>query len=482
MKSLALVALIGCGSPAPAPQGPTSTPSPTPSPAKPAAPAPAPTTGPVGSGGAYGTASPTLIRAYDKQERWMALCQARQDTDGDGKIEIHSGHHGDLYGDAMKLYVIIGGGNGTEADYFVGRSDSGRYFSVIKNNKLVVVDGQTGVEQELAGADIEPDGRPGAPHRAGVWAKERFIYIRHGKTDGIVVHDPATHAERELPMTERVWRMEADAERIILVATIPPKEAFPSMRTTLAGGECLGPPMSYSTYGQSGPKPTLRYIDLDTGKEAKGDGIVATIGQTLVRAPKDGALYLDNDQIAPPTCAPQVLAVMPSPPRVIAICGAKKQARILLLGKNLSKELAAIDREQDHYGGLEDMLESTGVVCGSGLHCVATATSQPIDLKGGVAEYVFENLVYVVHATLQTRTHEVVDVATGKRTPTKAADSKIKAGNWFIDYNGHLVDLRTGVVGKKVSGAMRLSENGRILKGGGGDEDFPTGPLQWTAP
>ena len=48
---------------------------------------------PIGTG-AYGTAHPMLLRAYDRNERWMALCQARKDTDGDGKIEVHSGHHG----------------------------------------------------------------------------------------------------------------------------------------------------------------------------------------------------------------------------------------------------------------------------------------------------------------------------------------------------------------------------------------------------
>lgn len=412
----------------------------------------------------------------------MSVCQARKDTDGDGKIEIHTGHHGDLYGDAMEQFLIFGGGSGIPIDYFVGRSESGDTIAAIHDQKLWLIDGTSGAQTELANADVEADGRAGAAHRAGVFSKESFIYIRHGKTDKLVVHDPKTHRETEIAVADRVWRMESQSPRVLLIATIPAAEKFPQMRTTLAAGECLGPPMSYSTYGQSGPKPTIRYIDLSAGKEVKNDGIVASVGSTLVRAPADGALYLDGDQIAPPGCAPQVLAVMPSPPRVIAICGAKKAAKILLLGKNLTKDLAAIDRDTDRYGGLEDMLEADGVVCGSGLHCVAIASGQPIDLKGGVAEYVYGNTLYVVHASMQTRTHEIIDAATGARTPTKGADAKLKAGNWIIDYDDHLIDLRTGVVGKKVVGALRLSETGRILRGGGKDEDFPTGPLVWSVP
>lgn len=408
----------------------------------------------------------------------MALCQARSDTDGDGKIEVHSGHHGDMYGDAFALYLIIGGGEGTVIDAIPAISKDSRYLAVLRDQKLWLVDGQTGTQRELAGADIEGDGRPGAPHRAAVFSGDKLLYIKHGKTDRVVSHDPATGAEKELAVADRVWRMIPETDSLAQLVTVPQGQGFPRLQTSLAAGECLGPPMSYSTGGQQGPKPVFAYYDLDQGKALTADGIVATVGSTLVRAPKDGALYLDGDQIAPPTCAPQVLAVMPSPPRVIAICGQKKQAKIMLLGKGLTKDLASIDREKDNYGGLEDMLESTGIVCGSGLHCVAVATGAPIDLKGGVVEYVYGDKAYVVHATMSSRKHEIIDVAAGTRTPTKAADKKLAAGTWIIDYNDELVDLTTGKLMGKVKGAVRLSSTGRVLKNGG----EMMGPMTWSAP
>jgi hypothetical protein len=435
---------------------------------------------PLGSGD-FGTAGPTYVRAVDPGERWMALCQARNDTDGDGKIEIQVGHHGKLFGDAMELYLVLGGGDGTRIDALAGHSDDGRWLAIVRAGKVELVDGTTGEARELRDADAVSDGRPGAPHRAARFAGNRLLYIRPGSAgdDKLVVHDPATHAEREIAVPGRLWRIDGGGDRLARVYTIPRGEDFPRLSTTLDAGECVGPAMSYSTYGQRGPAPTDHWLDLDTGAEVLGDGGEVAVGTTLVRAPADGALYLGGEQIAPPACRAQLLAVLPSPVRVIAICGEKQQARIVLLGKGLRQDLASIDRDTDHYGGLDAALRpATGVVCDAGLHCIATATNQSIDLQGGVAEYAWGTKLYVVHATLSSRSHEVIDVATGKRTPIRAADKRLAEGKFLVDYEYKLVDLDTATVLGKVPGALRVSAAGHALVSTGKD----AGPLRWIAP
>lgn len=488
MKLSLVVLFASCGGAAQPPTAPAPISNQTPPVLAPSTTPPPPvavqTTGsglPVGTG-AYGTASPTILRAFDKQERWMALCQARKDTDGDGKVEVHTGHHGDMYGDDMALHLILGGGEGTPIDGLPAVSKDGRYLAVLRDKQLWLVDGQSGVQRALADADVEGDGRPGAPHRAAIFSGDKLLYIKHQTTgDKVVIHDPATAAERVIAIADRVWRLIPESDGLAQIVTVPQGQGFPQLMTSLAAGECLGPPMSYSTGGQRGPKPLFTHYDLATGKPLQADGVVASIGNTLVRSPKDGALYLDNDQIAPPTCAPQVLAVMPSPPRVIAICGAKKQAKVVLLGKGISKELASIDREKDHYGGLDDALDpATGVVCDGGLHCIGVAQGNVVDLKGGVAQYVDGDKVYVVHATMSTRRFEIVDAVTGKRTPTKGSDKRLAAGGWLIDSNDNLVELATGAIKGKVSGALRLSASGRVVKWPAGKE--MTGPLVWSSP
>jgi len=218
----------------------------------------------------YGTAHPTFVRAFDHvSSRWMALCQARKDTDGDGKIEIHVGHHGELFGDSMQLYFIIDGGDGSLIDHVVDTSADDRWVALIRGNGLELVDTQTRGMFELKNADIESDNRPGSWHRGARFATDRMIYVRHRENDDIlVIHDLPSHAEREIVVKDRIWRF-ADADKLAEVYTIPRGQDFPRLETTLGQGECLGPPASWSSYGQSGPQPTQRFFDLDKGIEVK---------------------------------------------------------------------------------------------------------------------------------------------------------------------------------------------------------------------
>jgi hypothetical protein len=411
----------------------------------------------------------------------MALCQARNDTDGDGKIDVRFGHHGATEGDAMELYLVLGGGDGTRIDAFVGQSDDGRWLAVVRGGKVELVDGQTGEVRELRGADAESDGRPGAPHRAATFVGSRLLYIRHDAAgDKLVVHDPASRAEREIAVSGRLWRIRrGGGDRLAQVYTVAPGEGFPRLRTTLAAGECVGPPMSYSSSGTQGPTPTERWLDLDSGTEVPGDGGEIAVDATLVRAPADGALYAGADQIAPPSCHVQLLAVLPSPVRAIAICGEHKQARIVLLGKGLRKDLASIDRDADHYSGVERAISTADVVCAGGLHCVATATNRYIDLKGGVVEHAWGTRLYVLHATTSSRNHEVIDVATGKRTPIRSADARLAEGKFVVDHDDNLVDLDTAtVVGKVPPGALLLNAAGHALQ----SVARMSGPVRWSAP
>lgn len=504
-RILAALILTACGgAPAVAPGGPAAPAAPAGAPA-PVAGAPAPAGAPlsntaapsavaasgrlpVGTGD-FGSAGPTYIRGADEGERWMALCQARTDTDGDGKIEIRVGHHGELFGDGMELFLVLGGGMGTPIEALASRSADGRWLAVVRGGKVELVDAETGDFFELRGADAQSDGRPGAPHRAAMFAKDRLLYIRRtggtggtGGDDVLVVHDPATHAERELPVPGRLWRIDYNPDRLAHLYVIPRGQPFPALQTTLGGGECIGPAMSYSTYGNRGPKPTEHWIDLASGKEiaaASAEGTEIAVGDTLVRTPADGALYFGDEQIAPPACRAELIGAMPSPVRAIAICGEKKQAKILLLGKGLRQELASINRETDHYGGMHDRFDNTPrIACGSGLHCIATATNQYIDLKGGVAEYAWGSKLYVVNATMSSRKHTIIDVDTGARTPIKAADKRLGAGKYIVDYDFNLVDLETAKVLGKVKDAKRVSSQGRVLRGGADD----TGPLRWDSP
>lgn len=206
IRLAAVVVAAACGS---SPRPPTET-----SPAKPepsvttAAPRPPRANVPMGSG-TYGTAHPTYFRGFDTRgKRWMALCQARRDTDGDGKIEVSSGHHGGLYGDDMALYLVIGGGEGTVIEALVSRSDDDRWLAILRDGTLELVDVETGDVRAMVDADVESDERPGAPHRAATFVGERLLYIRnYADKDTLVVYDLASRKEREITVPDRLWRI-----------------------------------------------------------------------------------------------------------------------------------------------------------------------------------------------------------------------------------------------------------------------------------
>jgi hypothetical protein len=174
----------------------------------------------------------------------------------------------------------------------------------------------------------------------------------------------------------------------------------------------------------------------------------------------------------------RVLAVLPAPARAIAICGEHKQARIVLLGKGLHQDLASIDRDNDHYEGIDGAISTPDVVCADHLHCVASATNHYIDLKNGVAEYAWGTKLCVVHATMSSRSHEIIDVATGERRPIRSADARTAEGKFVVDYDFNLVDLDTATIAGKVPGAILVNAAGHVLRFAARS----SGPMRWSAP
>ena len=84
------------------------------------------------------------------------MCQARQDTDRNGKISVGYGMHGDTFGDRLDPFLVFGSGTGSLIDSFVARDDGNPFGGA-------------------RGASIAADGT-------------RMIYFRHGRDgDRIVI-------------------------------------------------------------------------------------------------------------------------------------------------------------------------------------------------------------------------------------------------------------------------------------------------------
>ena len=267
MERLTLVGLVltGCAAGA-APRPPIGA---TPSPRA----APAPPTQAPGTGDTVGTAHPLVVEAGVPDGTWIAICQARADTDGDGSIAVHVGHHGDTYGDRFRPYLVRGAGEGEPIDSLVGWTRDGRWVVALRAGALAVLDTRTWSWTELAGADLRDDGVPLGPHRVASVASAgaHLTYFRDDET--IVIRELATGAERTVKVPgARLWRVEVEPRgqvaRVYAVRRDTDGDGtltWPSVRTSLSDRDCRGPIMSYSTGGWSGDEPDDLWLDLATG-------------------------------------------------------------------------------------------------------------------------------------------------------------------------------------------------------------------------
>lgn len=450
---------------------------------------------PVGGNGLFGTAHPIFVHAFDRNERWMALWQARAELQlkPQGKpARIHA-----------ELYLVIGGGEGARIDDLAAVSEDGRWLAIVRQKQLELVDSTTGEVFALAGADAAGDG-------TARFAGNRLVYIRQRSTgNAVVVHDPAAQSELEIEIADRIDAIAWSGDWLADVVTSPWAE--PCVREVTAG------PCAWTR------RSVHRWIDLDRRAElAIERKLMAIIGTTLVRArPDDEGVYFDSDRISTPKCYPKIAGVIPAPPRVIAsVCEHGANGRVLVLGRGVRIDLGPYDNDYDFFEGnvyppliFPSRWPLPEVVCALGRYCVRTASNQRVDLKGGIVQAVWGNKIYVYDYPWPNA--HILDVLTKRRTPIDGIEIKLDAGRFVVDAKDRLIDLRAGKVLGRVWDAAALSNMGRVLRFRGelvlpsrvmwgvlmtlpaaeaerqinerltqtdAESSVDRGPLQWTAP
>lgn len=84
--------------------------------------------------------------------RWIAACQPTRDTDGDGRIHVFSGDHGQKYGDALTLFVFLEGHRPLTVDELCEATPDDRMLAVAIGGPLVLLDTVTGERTNVAAA------------------------------------------------------------------------------------------------------------------------------------------------------------------------------------------------------------------------------------------------------------------------------------------------------------------------------------------
>ena len=211
----------------------------------------------VPTSGTIGGVGPVRVEAAAADGHWIVLCQARRDTNGDGRLGVSVGYHGDLGGDEVRPYVVRGEGEGELIDAFIDASADGRWLAVVAKNKLALWGTRSTERVDLSRLGALPTlgSHPLAPAPLSFDpASARFLYHREraGQRRRAILRDLATGAEQVLAHGTGLLYggyLPGTGEAVLLVHPARGHARLPA--TTLAPRGCRGNASSASFWGGS---------------------------------------------------------------------------------------------------------------------------------------------------------------------------------------------------------------------------------------
>lgn len=256
---------------------------------------------------AFGTAHPGLVEAMDPAGRWIVVCQARADTDNDGKIETFIGIEGDPYGDDPIPYLVVGGGDGSPLGTLVAVDPASRYVVGAPRGRVTLFDTRTGKS-----IDLTPKAaHEGEPTFVEGWASfddvgRRLLTARiRGAGDAavtrLVVRELESGVETSLDPGPGLFvraALSGDGGSIDVVVVAQDTDGngkleAPRQRGSLYQGGCAGPASGAYFGARSGDKPTHRVLAVDGGLRRDVPGFVGFVGRRWIRRLEEGSLVLE---------------------------------------------------------------------------------------------------------------------------------------------------------------------------------------------
>lgn len=446
-----------------------------------------------------GAANPIVPQLVADDGSWVAACEARQDTNGDGEIRIEVGHHGELFGDDAALFVFSAAHpEGEPIDRLVTAARHGRAIAFVRGGHLIVR-GASGREVDLSasGATATSDGNAALPERDADFdaSGERVIYLRgRPGSEKLVLRELASGAEREIDTGRgRLWRAEFLGDGEWITAAVVPRDSdgdgrieLPQLQTSLAGGACRGPPMSYSTGGFTGDDFEWRYLRLRDGYRETRD-VRAWGGDGLVVRDASGALrWVAADgtdrEVVPASCSPRFESMWPEGSAFLVGCG----------GTDEASPLFVYDARGPHPLGMSERIRddrnfSTGRI-------LAVSGGFIVDLQQARAfarAYAGEQAIRGsrILETIEGGVMRFRDVETGRireitgRTEANVYGREFERFAVVQHESVLLIDLeREQVVASVPAMPLALRDDGTnvsVLLTAGEQEYMPIGPLRW---
>jgi hypothetical protein len=454
-----------------------------------------------------GSAQPVLLRAASPTGSWVALCQAREDSDHDGKIKVSVEEHGELSGDRLQTYLVRGAGLGEAIDRFLGQSPDGRFISIQRAGRVLLIDTLTNSSVDLSerGADSRDDQSPYLGPRTIRFdpTGRRVLYLRSQPTtdavgvDRVVVRDLISGVERVIePGAGLLWRADFDAtgESVILKVVTDDSNKnkrlewpFPLRREL--DTDCRGPIATFTVWEFPGDQPTTRIAPLARTTVYEAPGFITTLSTGWLQRDDKLRVILQSPETAteltPEACNARLLHSDAVKQLLVAVClDAKQGPTVELVGAGLRRSLDLqvspfeVDIELERRPILVPVYAKQGTV----LLDLDTRRSSPLGENDWVVGSYGKRALVRRGETLSLWNDGKLSPLPGK---ANIMAQVLRTGAMVL-VPPLVIDLEAGAVLGEIPGhALALTSSGAALLAADHPSEpnrLPTGPLRWVLP
>ncbi len=448
---------------------------------------------PAPPGGRFGAAAPTVIQDVSPAGSFVVACQALRDTDGDGRLGLHFGHHGEVGGDDLTAFLFTGG-RAERITGYAGRDPAGRFVAFQVGGALFLEDTFGGRRVRLGSAALRdtPFGQRGLRFSPD---GRHLVYFEKGN-DEVRVRELATGREVALEADHPVFDAWV-AGPLVGVLTVPSDSNRdgarepPEVDTTLADSHCRGPIMSYSVGdGEEGDAAEWAWARIDSG-DFEEVGEILALRPWGVLAIEDGKLAIVRpdgrvEELAS-RCDLEDIAVAPTTEAIVYRCddqayhlrAGSRHERVPFTFESLQGR--AVTDERFPHLVFQDRVVWFDLESGA---------VRTLRLPGGA--FAFSGVLDGVAFGQRNGRLTLLDFATGRGVDVDLeSDDDIRvldiAGDFVLAganaQSAIVLDLRhRRSIGTAPASALAVSAQGRVLTGGMRGWEAVTGPLEWRAP
>ncbi len=443
---------------------------------------PTPLSPPGPADGQVGTAHQALVTAADPRGRWVTICQARADTDGNGYVGFRFGHHGNNEGDEASLYLVRGSGAGEVIEGLIARDDSGRWLVVARErDEISLLDVEAGTSVTLFPAmgslreelyplkdpsiTFDPSGEYLLYRRRS--AQHVVLVVRHLGSGHEQIVDPgpgtllSARWEGSAWLRTRVVRDDVDGDGVIEL----PKDYGSGWDGTCGQG-------STSFLGGASPDVRVEHIAWSTGLR-RGEAYTSLADELLIE--EAGAVAAVT-----PAGARRELAFSPgcrpihgdaARGRVLADCDDSEATRLVVLDAAGQRELGRVPRTLSELRLLSPRLLELGYFDGPSQWLDLATLRRHDGTPGETADAVYEE-----HVLIRGERDVLVDVAAGRERLVLGRSywAPARSGGRYVHAHPWLVDLERGKRLARIERTVHaVGSDGRLLV------DVGEGVLRW---